>query len=60
MLDLTELTDDQLRESRVAWFCVLERARDIGDAELASQAGRELHRLGVTVRYRRVRAGDRR
>jgi hypothetical protein len=34
-----------------AWLAVLERARAIGDYELAALADAELRRLGVHVRY---------
>ena len=38
----------------VAWFFVLERARQTHDFELAARAKRELERLGVTVKYRKT------
>ena len=39
------------RESRVAWFAVLERAMIQRQPERAAQAIRELRRLGVNVTY---------
>jgi hypothetical protein len=39
--------------SRVAWFVCLERAKADNDFERATQAKRELQRLGVEVRYRK-------
>jgi len=44
---------DDVENSPVAWFCVLDRAHGMGDREKARQARQELNRLGVTVRYRR-------
>ncbi len=41
-------------DSPVAWFCVLERARNTDDYELAARANHELKRLGVDVRFRRT------
>lgn len=41
------------RNSPVAWFSVLERARLDNDFELAAKAKRELARLGVAVSYKR-------
>jgi hypothetical protein len=48
------------RESPVAWFCVLETARNEGDFARAATAQRELRRLGVEIRYRRARSSGRR
>jgi hypothetical protein len=42
-------------ESPVAWFAELERARTRNDFDRASEAVRELARLGVVVKYRRGR-----
>lgn len=39
------------RDSPVAWFVVLERARAGADFERAAMAQRELRRLGVVIRY---------
>jgi hypothetical protein len=44
----------------VYWFAVLERAVQEGDFEAAAHAQAELERLGVTVRYRRRPARERR
>ena len=38
------------------WFAVLEIARERGDFERASEAKRQLERLGVRVSYDRPRA----
>lgn len=46
-----KLTSRDYRDSPVAWFVVLERAREDGEFELAAKARRELERLGVEVRY---------
>jgi hypothetical protein len=50
---------DELNEARkkaeqsaVAWFVVLDRARESGDFARAAEAKRQLERLGVDVRYR--------
>lgn len=43
--------DDATADSPTAWFAVLERALLIGDYDLASQAQRELERLGVVVKF---------
>lgn len=43
------------RNSPVAWFCVLEEARQKNDFERAALAKRELQRLGVQIRYRKKR-----
>ncbi len=51
-------TTENAADSPVAWFVVLERARQDRDYELAGRAIRELKRLGVTVRYRRNRKGQ--
>lgn len=47
-------TDADYRDSPVAWFVVLERAREDHNFEAAAQAQRELKRLGVTVRFSRA------
>jgi len=39
-------------DSPVAWFVVLERARQDSNFELAAKAKQELDRLGVSVKYR--------
>jgi len=43
-------------EHRVAWFVVLERAREIHDYERAAQALGKLKRLGVTIKFRSLTA----
>ena len=52
-----EKTRREAAESPAAWFVVLERARKVGDFELAARAVRELGRLGVTVKFRRGAPG---
>ncbi|MBN2019294.1 MAG: hypothetical protein JW749_03615 [Sedimentisphaerales bacterium] len=37
----------------VAWFLMLERAKQLHNFELAAKALRELERLGVIVKYRK-------
>jgi hypothetical protein len=44
---------DEVRDSTVYWFTILEVARERGDFVTAAQAQRELQRLGVRVRYGR-------
>jgi len=39
------------RESTIAWFLVLERARLDNDFERAAEAQRELRRLGVKIEF---------
>jgi hypothetical protein len=46
-------TRDEWRDSPTAWFAALESALRRGDIDAATEARRELSRLGVTVRYRR-------
>jgi len=41
------------RNSPVAWFAALERARRIEDFELAAEAQRQLKRLGIIIIYRK-------
>ena len=43
---------DEWRESPTAWFAALEAAMTRGDLTAATDAQRELARLGVAVRYR--------
>ena len=43
-------------DSPVAWFVVLERARQDSNFQLAAKATQELDRLGVLVKYRRPAA----
>ncbi len=45
---------DKYSNSPVAWFVVLERARQDSNFELAAKARQELGRLGVIVKYRRL------
>jgi len=54
MSNQRRVRDDTCRpeNSPVAWFVVLERARQTNDFELAAQARRELERLGVKVAYK--------
>ena len=40
-------------DSPVAWFAVLERARETNNFERAAEAQRQLERLGVRVAYKR-------
>jgi hypothetical protein len=42
---------DDVRESAVYWFTILEIAVEAGDHATAADAQRELFRLGVEVRY---------
>lgn len=37
--------------SPVAWFCVLQRARQAGDLEGEAEARRRLRELGVSVEF---------
>ena len=48
------ISKDKYTDSPVAWFVVLERARQDSNFELAAKARQELDRLGVTVKYRRL------
>ena len=49
------------RNSPVAWFVMLERARASNNFAFAAQALQELTRLGVTVKYSRaIQQGGRR
>jgi hypothetical protein len=41
------------RNSPIAWFAALERARHIEDFELAAEAQRQLKRLGIIIIYRK-------
>ncbi len=45
-------------DSAVAWFVVLERARQVGDGERAAEAQKQLERLGVKVIYEPVQRGS--
>lgn len=49
--------DMAYRDSPVAWFCVLEQARLANDFEKATEAKRQLERLGVVVKYKRAVSG---
>lgn len=55
--DEIERARREAEDSPVAWFLILERARKTGDFEAASQAAKELKRLGVTVKYGRRSEG---
>ena len=48
-------TTDDAENCPTAWFCALERAREIGDFARAAEAQRQLKRLGVRVRFTRRR-----
>ena len=41
----------------VVWFVVLERARRDNNFDLAAKARRELKRLGLIIKYRKVNKG---
>jgi hypothetical protein len=45
------MADEEWRDSPIAWFAVLERARQTDDFELAAEAQQQLKRLGVFVTY---------
>ncbi len=47
----TKQTELDYRNSPVAWFVVLEQARQKKDFETAAKAEQELRRLGVIVKY---------
>ena len=47
------------RNCATAWFAVLERARLDDDFERAAEAVRELHRLGIEVKFDRKGIGGR-
>jgi hypothetical protein len=46
------------RDTPTYWFAILEMARKRGDAETATQAERELARLGVDVTFRNQRGAS--
>lgn len=46
------------QNSPVAWFVVLERAKEDNDFDLAAKAKRELERLGVIVKYHKKNRGE--
>ena len=46
---------DEVADSPVVWFALLERGRLAHDFILAARAVQELKRLGVTVKYNRPR-----
>jgi len=52
-MDERAKNDADYHNSPVAWFCVLEQARQNNDFERAAEAKRQLERLGVVVKYRR-------
>lgn len=60
MKEHTTTDQKEAVDSPVAWFVVLERARQDNDFERAAQATQELKRLGVTVRYARRGKGGKR
>lgn len=43
-------------DSPIVWFCVLERARQDDNFELAAIAKQELKRLGVIVKYHKAKS----
>jgi len=45
---------DEIRNSPIAWFYILEDSRRQGDFERAAEAQRELTRLGIQIRYKEV------
>jgi hypothetical protein len=47
-------SDTEYRNSPVVWFCILEQAKQQNDFERAAEAKRQLERLGVVVKYRRI------
>jgi len=49
---------DNSADSPIVWFCVLERARQDNNFELAAKAKHELERLGVIVKYKRISKGS--
>jgi hypothetical protein len=51
----THTAKDNAAESPVAWFAVLERARETEDFEAAAEAVQQLERLGVKVKFRKPR-----
>ncbi len=51
MRKVKKTPDDEIKDSPIAWFYILEDARRQGDFERAAKAQRELERLGVHVRY---------
>ena len=50
------ISNNKYADSPVAWFAVLERARQDSNFQLAAKATQELVRLGVIVKYRRLAA----
>lgn len=53
MSDLQDLRE-MAANTATAWFAVLECARNANDFERAATAVRELRRLGVEVRFRKL------
>ncbi len=51
MNETGQQNDRRAEDSPVAWFAVLERARQSNDFETAAKARQELERLGVKVKY---------
>lgn len=47
----TKDSRQQVADSPLAWFVVLDNARETNDFRRAAAAQRELERLGVVVRY---------
>lgn len=55
--DMSKARQDATR-SPVAWFVMLERARERGDIDAALAAQEELRRLGVLVSYTKSEGAD--
>ena len=51
---MSSTTETRPEDCATAWFVVLERALMDGDVQRAAHAERELHRLGVEVKFRRA------
>lgn len=47
-------SENKYTDSPVAWFVVLEQARQDSNFQLAAKATQELDRLGVIVKYKRL------
>lgn len=56
MRNETDKARQEAADSPVAWFVVLERARQDDDFALAARATRELRRLGVVVKHHKQKA----
>jgi hypothetical protein len=49
----------ECRDAPTYWFAILEMSRERGDRKTATQARRELRRLGVSVSFSRTREASR-